>query len=140
MNLFSSLTHTLSAGDRVMFSIEALKGGNMSVLVVSQLDSDYEIDNEEIDQLRAALSVPLRVVGSPEELDSGFFGKLSEYQKTRAKVSEQMDVCFKIKETAKQAASKKTSSPPAPEPKKEADPSPVMPESMVGASNPDSFI
>lgn len=141
MSLFTALTGSLTEGSGLSFTIEALKGGELSVLVIPRLDGEPENMSDEVARFRAALSVPLRIVGHANDLDRDFFGELSRYHQARGEAVVAMDSVAKINEATKQAkASKSATTTSAKADSAKSAPIVPQPESMVGASNPDSFI
>jgi PRTRC genetic system protein E len=154
MNLFSTLQPALKTGNKITFSIEAAKDGNLAVLLIPHLGAEPEGMTPEMEQVRAALATPLRLVGSPAELDAELEVMLTSYNDIRADLAAEMDGLAKFKEVAKnakKAAQKASTKAPASatpgsdddddDTPAEAKDAPVAPApvSMVDASNPDSL-
>lgn len=145
MSLFANIAPALNKGGKMTISVEALDGGKLAVLISPILGAAPESMTPEIEQLRAALSIPLRVTGTAEELDAELMGKLSRYHVSRGDLGSEMDALMKFQEaakSAKKASQKATKEAPetASEKASESDATVPKPTSMIDPTNPDSMI
>lgn len=103
MNLFKTLRDTLSTGEKLQLHIEAGKDGQLTVLVLPVLKAAPESLSDAQAQLRGALSIPLRVSATADELDADFVALLTQYNTKRGELVHAMDTLDQLNEAAKQA-------------------------------------
>ncbi len=113
--IFKTFANMLKHDERIQFTITR-KGDQLNVLVQPAMSGG--IDNfapEDIQNLRAALSMPLYVTTTPEVLDNDFPRSLAEFAGMQEQVQGDLSAAMgRIKEAGKQArAEVKTSTPSA---------------------------
>lgn len=102
--LFETFFRMLNSDERIQFTI-ARKGDQLSVLVQPILQGAIDKQaSEAIQNLRAALAMPLYVVTSPDVLDRDFPHSLAEFAGMREHMQGNLkDAVMRIKEAGKQA-------------------------------------
>ena len=85
----------------VMTSLEA--DGRLTVVVLPKVKDTSGLGDTEVGQL----STPLRITGTPEELDGGFFEAISTFGQARTSLEEQLKATVEILNSAqKQSVAK----------------------------------
>lgn len=157
--MFSIFEQMLTSAERVTFTIQKGDGNTLKVFVAPGLKAAPDNLDEESANLRAALSIPLVVSGTGEELDSDFPRCLTQYSEQRVALSGSLSVLDTLREANKKAskavdkvkaggkAAGKAPTPTVADEDDESDsasgtvestvPPPVT--SVVGATNPESL-
>lgn len=102
--MFEIFLQMLASDERIQFTV-ARKGKGLSVLIQPELKMGIEPNaDDQINQLRGALAMPLYIETTAEELDANFPLGLAEYAQVRkGAYSEFCDAISRIKEGVKQA-------------------------------------
>lgn len=154
MNLFTTLMPILAGNGKLTLTIEDAGKGSLAVLVVPHLPPASEGLSPEMEQVRATLATPMRIVAPASEIDAEFIGKLTAYQAIRSGVMGDRDTLSQLEEAAKnakKAVAKAAAKRPVDAPVQEdgddgendvasAPTTAPEPTSMLETSNPDSLI
>ena len=101
MGLFEQLSQVLGSSESLTLSIRKEGDQNLVVLiqpVINQMDEG----SDEVQQIRAALAMPIRVIEKPEVLDNEFLDLLGKWSSTRTALASE-DCFARFNETANAA-------------------------------------
>lgn len=90
-NLFTQLHGVMLPNESIHFTLYHHPDGTLLLLQPALTMSDDDLPNE-IKQARAALAIPMRVIGSPAELDAHFAEKLAGWAEPRKELYDSLEV------------------------------------------------
>ena len=103
MSMIAQLAAALLPGERLRFDL-ARDGEHLTLMIQPTLPRAVDDTDSSIACLRAALAMPLRIVGTPAELDAELPALLAAYGARRADVAGKSAALDSLKEAAKTGA------------------------------------
>jgi PRTRC genetic system protein E len=103
MSMIAQLAAALLPGERLRFDL-ARDGEHLTLMIQPTLPRAVEDTESSVACLRAALAMPLRIVGTPEEMDAELPALLAAYGARRADVASKSAALESLKEAAKTGA------------------------------------
>ena len=105
--MFEIFLQMLANDERIQFTVTR-KGNGLSVLIQPELKGVEQNADDQINQLRGALAMPLYIETTAEELDANFPMGLAEYAGIRNNAHNALgEALGRVKEGVKEASSKK---------------------------------
>lgn len=111
--LFTSLAAVLLTGESLTFTV-LRQGDTFAVLLQPKLQKKGETPAD-AQRIRAALAMPLNLIGTPADLDTAFHERVSGYAEARAELAGNYETMLSsLSEASKEAKSKSTGASKAP--------------------------
>lgn len=122
--MFEIFLQMLANDERIQFSVTR-KGNGLSVLIQPELKGVEQNADDQINQLRGALAIPLYIETTAEELDANFPMGLAKYAGIRNNAHNALgEALGRVKEGVKEASKKKVVA-------KDSQSTAVLPETIV---------
>lgn len=107
--LISLLSQVIRPKESVRFTVSKQTDGRLLLVVQPRFRKHAEDVPKEAEQARAALAVPLRLVGVPADLDAHLVARLEGYCRARGELSDNFDALIEsLKEASKETKNRTT--------------------------------
>ncbi len=112
-DLFTRLASAMRPGEGLLFSLNALTGDRIEVLVQPKLPEATDLPDDAA-RIRAALAMPLRLTGTPAEVSDLFADHLQAFQTARADAADALGDLLQTLKQVTGEARKQAATAPAP--------------------------
>jgi PRTRC genetic system protein E len=137
--LISLLAQVIRPKESVRFTVSKQSDCRLLLVVQPLLRKMADDVPKEAEQTRAALSVPLRLVGTPADLDLHLVARLEGYCRARGELNDNFDALVEaLKEASKEAKNRTTQARKSTVAKPKGVPSPSSPPAPSKPANADS--